>query len=108
MDVDHHFDDVAATAVMVPMLPCGDVDAMVEFWSALGLDVTYRQLRPDPYIALGRAGITLHYCGMPDWDPAESHRTCSVAVPTPLRCTRRSGRGFAGSTARCRLPVHRA
>jgi hypothetical protein len=80
MDVDHHFDDVAATAVMIPMLPCGDVDAMAEFWSELGLEVTYRQVRPNPYVALRRGGIDLHYYGMPEWDPDKSHSTCSVVV----------------------------
>ena len=49
---------------MVPMLPCGDIDEMAEFWTALGLAVTYRQVRPNPYLALGRNGIDLHYYGM--------------------------------------------
>ncbi len=47
MDGRPAFDDVAPTAVMIPMLPCGDVDSMAGFWSALGLEVTYRQVRPN-------------------------------------------------------------
>ncbi len=73
--------DVAARAHMVPMLPCGDVGAMAEFWVSLGLEVTYRQQRPNPYLALGRGRIDLHYYGMPDWDPELSHSTCAIAVP---------------------------
>lgn len=80
MDAATSFDGVAATAVMIPLLPCGDVDAMAEFWTALGLELTYRQLRPNPYVALRRGGIDLHYYGMPAWHPEESHSTCSVVV----------------------------
>src|SRR5690606_15674701 len=76
----HGLDAVAATATMVPLLPCGDVGAMADFWVALGLQVTYRQERPNPYVALRRGGIDLHYYGMPGWDPGQSHPTCVVAV----------------------------
>lgn len=76
----HGLDAVAATATMVPLLPCGDVGAMADFWVALGLEVTYRQERPNPYVALRRGGIELHYYGMPGWDPGQSHSTCVVAV----------------------------
>ncbi|MFI8523209.1 hypothetical protein ACIGB8_02105 [Promicromonospora sukumoe] len=72
---------VAATAFMVPMLPCADVDEMADFWTSLGLTVTYRQRRPNPYVALELGGIVLHYYEMPEWDPEKSHSTCAVAVP---------------------------
>lgn len=72
--------DVAQTAHMVPMLPCGDIDEIAEFWTALGLSVTYRQLRPNPYVALRRHGIDLHYYGMPDVRPELSHSTCAIVV----------------------------
>lgn len=71
---------VAAAAVMVPMLPCGDTDEIADFWTGLGLNVTYRQRRPNPYLALELGGIALHYYGMPEWDPELSHSTCAVAV----------------------------
>ena len=80
MDAAAQLDDVAATAVMIPLLPCGDVDAMAEFWTALGLEVIYRQLRPNPYVAVKRGGIEMHYYGMPEWQPDASHSTCSVVV----------------------------
>lgn len=65
---------------MVPMLPCGDIDEMAAFWTALGLKVTYRQRRPNPYLALGRNAIDLHYYGMADVDPEQSHSTCAIVV----------------------------
>lgn len=81
VEVDAAFDRVAQAAVMVPMLPCGDVDAMAEFWTGLGFTLTYRQRRPNPYVALRRGRIDLHYYGMPDWNPEDSHSTCAVVVP---------------------------
>lgn len=73
-------DEITGAAIMVPLLPCGDIDEQAAFWTALGLSVTYRQLRPNPYLALARGGIALHYYGMPDWDPELSHSTCVITV----------------------------
>jgi hypothetical protein len=66
---------------MVPMLPCGDIDEMAEFWTSLGLTIRYRQLRPNPYLALRRNAIDLHYYGMDQVEPEQSHSTCSIVVP---------------------------
>nr|WP_281497113.1 hypothetical protein [Ornithinimicrobium sp. F0845] len=62
------------------MLPCADIDEIGQFWTALGLRVTYRQLRPNPYVVLGLGGIDLHYYGMPGHDPEQSHSTCGIVV----------------------------
>ncbi|MCK9793308.1 hypothetical protein M1843_06070 [Isoptericola sp. 4D.3] len=79
------FEDAVARAIMVPLLPCGgdeaDLDELVTFWTALGLEVTYRQRRPNPIVAFGRGGLQLQYYGMPGWDPEQSHSSCVVAVP---------------------------
>jgi catechol 2,3-dioxygenase-like lactoylglutathione lyase family enzyme len=97
---------------MVPMLPCGDIDEMARFWTSLGLDVTYRQTRPNPYLALGRGGIDLHYYGMGDVEPGASHSTCSILVPedrSPVRAVpRRSAlpvRPRAGHRVRAHDPA---
>lgn len=71
----------AGAALMIPMLPCGDIDAMADFWTGLGLRVTYRQRRPNPFLALELGAIALQYYGMPSWDPEQSHSTCGVVVP---------------------------
>jgi hypothetical protein len=73
--------DVSEHARMVPMLPCADIDQLAEFWTSLGLQTTYRQLRPNPYLALRRNAIELHYYGMDAFDPEQSHSTCSIVVP---------------------------
>lgn len=62
------------------MLPCADIDRTAEFWTALGLSVTYRQARPNPYLALGRGGVALHYYGLENLDPDDNHGTCGVVV----------------------------
>ena len=54
---------------------------MAGFWTSLGLTVTYRQVRPNPYLALRRNAIDLHYYGMDLLDPEQSHSTCSIVVP---------------------------
>ncbi|MCB7135501.1 hypothetical protein [Cellulosimicrobium marinum] len=67
-------------ATMIPALPCPDVDAMRDFWVALGLEVTYRQQRPNPYVSLRRGGFDLHYFGMDGVAPEDSYSTCIALV----------------------------
>lgn len=72
--------EVTGDAHMIPMLPCVDIDEIARFWTALGMRVTYRQTRPNPYVALGLGGIDLHYYGMPGHEPEQSHSTCGIVV----------------------------
>ncbi|HJV13135.1 MAG TPA: VOC family protein [Propionibacteriaceae bacterium] len=72
--------DVSEDARMVPMLPCRNIDEMADFWTSLGLTVTYRQVRPNPYLALRRNAIDLHYYAMDDVDPEQSYSTCAIVV----------------------------
>lgn len=72
--------DVTLDAQMVPMLPCADIDEVAAFWTALGLRVTYRQVRPNPYLALERNGICLHYYVLAGHRPEDSHSTCGLIV----------------------------
>ena len=65
---------------MVPMLPCTDIEEMQRFWTALGLHTTYRQLRPNPYLAMERNALVLHYYALPGLEPSENHSTCLIVV----------------------------
>jgi hypothetical protein len=65
---------------MVPLLPCSSIDEMRDFYLPLGFEVTYRQLRPNPYLALQRGGIELHYFGMQGFKPEDSYGSCLVLV----------------------------
>ncbi|UOX89600.1 hypothetical protein MUY14_02860 [Amycolatopsis sp. FBCC-B4732] len=70
-----------AGEVTTPLLPCGDVDEIAEFYAMLGFERTYRQLRPNPYVAVRREDLHLHFFGMPGFDPEQSYGTCLVQVP---------------------------
>jgi hypothetical protein len=47
----------------------------------LGFERTYRQLRPNPYVALRREDLHLHFFGLPGFDPEQSYGSCLVQVP---------------------------
>jgi hypothetical protein len=68
---------------MIPMLPCADIDGIADFATALGFTVTYRQTRPNPYLALRREHLELHYFGMEGFRPEDSYGTCGVVVQDP-------------------------
>jgi hypothetical protein len=65
---------------VVPMLPCADVDEIVEFFAALGFAVTYRQVKPNPYVAFEGHGFPIHYYGLAGHRAEDSHSTCGVLV----------------------------
>ncbi|MFJ8045092.1 glyoxalase [Kitasatospora sp. NPDC096147] len=71
----------SANETTVPLLPCAAVEETVEFLTALGFELTYRQTRPYLYLAFGRGGIQLHYSRPPEGhDPAAEGGGCLVFV----------------------------
>jgi len=58
-----------ADEITVPLLPCRDIDEIAEFYGVLGFTTTYRQLRPNPYVAVQREDLALHFFAMPEFDP---------------------------------------
>jgi len=69
------------TERVIPGLPCRDLDDVLPFYTALGFEVTYRQQRPNPFAAVCRGGIDLHFFAVPGFDPADSMGTVVVLVP---------------------------
>lgn len=69
-----------ANETMVPLLPCASIEEIHDFAVALGFEVTYRQARPNPYLALRRGGIDLHYFAMDGFRPEDSYGSCLVVV----------------------------
>ncbi|WP_051864660.1 hypothetical protein [Streptosporangium roseum] len=65
---------------IIPILPCRDIDEIAAFYGMLGFDRTYRQTRPNPYVAVRRGGIELHFASIADFDPEQSYGSCIVAV----------------------------
>jgi hypothetical protein len=70
-----------ANEMTVPLLPCGSIDVIADFYRVLGFRSTYRQLRPNPYLALQRGDLHLHFFGIPDFVPEDSYGSCLVLVP---------------------------
>jgi hypothetical protein len=70
-----------ANEVTVPLLPCRSIDEIVAFYGVLGFSRTYYQLQPNPYVALQREDINLHFFGIPDFNPEDSYGSCLVIVP---------------------------
>jgi hypothetical protein len=70
-----------ANEMTVPLLPCGSIDVIADFYRVLGFRSTYRQLRPNPYVALQREDLHLHFFEIPDFVPENSYGSCLVLVP---------------------------
>jgi hypothetical protein len=64
----------------IPILPCASIDAVIEFYEALGFAVTYRQQRPNTYAVVERGSFCLHFFTMKGYDPAQSYSTCYVTT----------------------------
>ncbi|MFC5663377.1 bleomycin resistance protein [Kitasatospora misakiensis] len=62
----------------VPILPCQSLAPVLEFYTALGFEVTLHQKSPNPYAVVQRGGIQLHFFGMKQYDPGASYSTCLV------------------------------
>ncbi|MBM7774059.1 hypothetical protein JOD54_004263 [Actinokineospora baliensis] len=69
-----------ANELTIPLLPCPSIDEIAAFYEMLGFEVTHRQTRPNPYVAVRREDINLHFFGMEGYDPAQSYSTCLVIV----------------------------
>ncbi len=70
-----------ANETTVPALPCRSIDEIEEFYTALGFTRTYHQVRPNPYLALRREDIHLHFFVIPGFNPEDSYGTCIITVP---------------------------
>lgn len=69
------------TETMIPALPCHSINETLEFYVALGFEITYQQSRPNNYLAVKRGGIELHFFTMKGFDPAGNYSTCIVISP---------------------------
>ncbi|MFF0488533.1 VOC family protein [Nocardia sp. NPDC004068] len=70
-----------AHEITVPLLPCGSIDEIVEFYTMLGFTRTYYQARPYPCVGLRREDLQLQFFGLPDFRPEDSYGSCVVLVP---------------------------
>ena len=70
--------------VTIPLLPCADLDDMIAFYRVLGFETTYQQRKPNPYAALRREDLHLHFFEMPGFVPADSYSSCLVLTSDPV------------------------
>ncbi|WP_328500015.1 VOC family protein [Streptomyces sp. NBC_00457] len=66
------------TEKTIPILPCRTLQPVLDFYTALGFEVTFQQKSPNPYAVVERGGIELQFFGMKQYEPAESFSTCYV------------------------------
>ncbi|WP_217251137.1 VOC family protein [Streptomyces sp. AC602_WCS936] len=62
----------------IPILPCRTLQPVLDFYTALGFEVTYRQNSPNPYAVVERGGIELQFFALRAHEPAASLGTCYV------------------------------
>lgn len=65
----------------IPVLPSSSMQDTLEFYRALGFDVTHEQTKPNVYAATQRGDLHLHFMGVKHTDVARSFTTCLVIVP---------------------------
>jgi catechol 2,3-dioxygenase-like lactoylglutathione lyase family enzyme len=69
-----------ANEIVVPILPCADIDEILDFYRMLGFERTYRQLRPNPCAGVRYGDAELQFAGIPGFDPEQSYGSCIVGV----------------------------
>ncbi|MDQ1015052.1 bleomycin resistance protein [Streptomyces afghaniensis] len=62
----------------IPILPCRTLPPVLDFYIALGFEVTYEQRSPNPYAAVRRGGVELQFFAMKHHEPTDSISTCYV------------------------------
>lgn len=70
-----------ADEITIPTPPCASINKTLEFYGALGFEITYKQERPNTYACVRRGGIELNFFSMKRYEPADFYSTCIVLVP---------------------------
>lgn len=66
------------TETTIPLLPCHQIQPVVDFYTALGFETTYLQRSPYPYAAVERGPVQFQFFTMRGYDPAQSYSGCYV------------------------------
>jgi len=69
------------TGTAIPLFPCRSMDEQLDFYQALGFEVTYRQAKPNLYACVRHPIVELHFFVLKPLDPANSYSMCYVKVP---------------------------
>ncbi|MDI6104605.1 VOC family protein [Actinoplanes sp. NEAU-A12] len=64
--------------VTIPLLPCASIDDIETFYGFLGFSTTYKQRKPNPFVALQREDLHLQFFEIAGFDPEQSYGSCIV------------------------------
>lgn len=67
-------------ATTIPCLPCVSMAESLEFYQALGFEVTYQQKSPNEYAVIRQGTCELHLFGLKGLKPEDGYSTCCVVV----------------------------
>ncbi|SFF04525.1 hypothetical protein SAMN04487969_11265 [Paenibacillus algorifonticola] len=65
----------------IPILPSRSMDEQLDFYQALGFEVTYRQAKPNLYACVRHSIVELHFFVLKQLNPANSYSMCYVHIP---------------------------
>ena len=68
-------------ATTIPCLPCVSMAESLDFYRALGFEVTYQQKSPNEYAVVRQGGCEVHLFGLKGLKPEDGYTTCCVVVP---------------------------
>ncbi|MEU7153954.1 VOC family protein [Streptomyces sp. NPDC045470] len=83
-----------ANEVAIPQLPCRSIDDVAPFYEALGFFTIYQQMRPNPYLAMRREDLEMHFFAIEGFDPADSYGACALYVPDTAALHRAFAQGL--------------
>lgn len=63
---------------MIPLFPSHALDETLDFYKAIGFEVTYYQKSPYPYGVVERGDMEFQFFRMKDYDPKASYSACYV------------------------------
>ncbi|WP_049579432.1 bleomycin resistance protein [Streptomyces sp. SBT349] len=66
------------TEKTIPLLSCRTIQPVIDFYTALGFEVTYLQKSPYAYVVVERGAVELQFFGMKEFNPEESLSGCYI------------------------------
>jgi hypothetical protein len=64
----------------IPIYPCRSIESTWDFYRVLGFEQATWQTRPNPYLAVRRGDVELHFFGWKKHDPAASMNMCYITT----------------------------
>ncbi|GGF61824.1 hypothetical protein GCM10010912_03710 [Paenibacillus albidus] len=72
---------IVTKGATIPIFPCSSIDEQLDFYQALGFEITYRQAKPNLYACVRHRIAELHFFVLKKLEPANSYSMCYISVP---------------------------